>query len=203
MMANGTSGDVTSVNRREPEPKLEPYVKMRRVAEDIARKVQAALAKAEYRGDVTLAARFRELMIASRRPTPEQMAWAKETLAHAAAPEPDKADLPAIYARRTMAQAEIPESVPAPLQVFRVGPVCIGTMPCEVFCEIGLEFKKRSTVQPAFLVSLTNGSLGYVPTPRHFALGGYETWLGTNRVEPQASEKMLSALLEMSAELKP
>jgi hypothetical protein len=203
MMANGTSGDVASTDRREPEPKQEPYVKMRGVAEDVARKVHAALAKAEYRGDVTLAARFRELTIAARRPTPEQMAWAEETLAHAAAPVPDKADMPVIYARRTIAQSKAPETVPAPLQVFRIGPVCIATMPCEVFCEIGLAFKKKSAVQPAFLVSLTNGALGYVPTPRHFALGGYETWLGTNRLEPQAGEKMLSALLEMSAEVKP
>jgi hypothetical protein len=44
--------------------------------------------------------------------------------------------------------------------------------------------------------------MGYLPTPRHFALGGYETWLGTNRLEPQASEKMLDALLEMAAEVK-
>ena len=58
------------------------------------------------------------------------------------------------------------------------------------------------SIQPAFLVSLTHGSLGYLPTPRHFALGGYETWMGTNRLEPQASEKMLNTLMEMAAEVK-
>ncbi|MFO7907989.1 MAG: hypothetical protein ACQESR_30265 [Planctomycetota bacterium] len=54
----------------------------------------------------------------------------------------------------------------------------------------------------AFLVSLSHGYLGYLPTPRHFPLGGYETWFGTNRLEPEASLKMLDALLEMAAELK-
>jgi hypothetical protein len=201
MMANGTSGDINNINFREPRPKMEPYVKMRYVAEDVARKVHATLAKAEYRDGVTLAARYREVMIATRRPTPEQMAWAKETLAHAT-PQPDKADLPAIYARRMIALAKTPEAVPVPLQVLSIGPVCIGTMPTEVFCEIGLEFKKRSPLQPAFLVSLSHDYLGYLPAPRHFPLGGYETWIGTNRLEPQASVKMLDTLLQMAAEVK-
>ena len=201
MMANGTSGDVTSTDRRTTQPKQEPYVKMRHVAENIARKVHAAMAKAAYRDDVTLAARYQEPMIATRRPTAEQMAWAKQTLAKPAA-KSDKADLPRIYAARTIAVAKSAETVPVPLQVLRIGPVCIGTMPTEVFCEIGLEFKKRSPIQPSFLVSLAHGYLGYLPAPRHFPLGGYETWIGTNRLEPHASEKMLDALLQMAAEVK-
>ena len=74
-------------------------------------------------------------------------------------------------------------------------------MPCEIFCEIGLEFKSRSQQQPAFLVSLAHGYFGYLPSPRHFRLGGYETWIGTNRLEPSASDKMLNALVEMSGEV--
>jgi hypothetical protein len=101
-----------------------------------------------------------------------------------------------------MSMAEYPEAIPLPLQVLRIGDVCIGTMPTEVFCEIGLEFRKRSPVQPAFLVSLAHGYFGYLPTARHHALGGYETWLGTSRLEPQAAEKMLNALVEMAAETR-
>jgi hypothetical protein len=201
MMANGTSGDINSINFRKPRPSLPPYAKMRAIADDIAGKVHAALAKAEYRGGVTLAARYRELTIGSRQPTVEQLAWAKATLARPA-PKSNKVDMPATYARRTLNVAEMPKTVLAPLQVFRVGPVCIAAMPCEVFCEIGLEFKKRSAVRPAFMVSLAHDGLGYLPTPRHFELGGYETWLGTSRMEPQASEKMLAAILEMTAEVK-
>ena len=80
--------------------------------------------------------------------------------------------------------------------------VAIGSMPCEVFCEIGLEFKKKSAIQPAWLVSLNHGYYGYLPTPRHHELGGYETWLGTNRLEKTASDKMLATLLEMTGAMK-
>lgn len=201
MMANGTSGDINSIDFRTPRPAEGPYVKMRRIAEDVAGKVHAALAKAEYRDGATLAARYQEPLIGTRRPTPEQLAWAKETLAKKDDKTP-KGDLPTIYAGRTLRVAENPEQIPVPLQVFRIGPLCIGTMPTEVFCEIGLEFRKRSPIQPAQLVSLAHGYLGYLPTPRHFPLGGYETWIGTNTLEPQASEKMLAKLLEMAAEIK-
>ena len=43
--------------------------------------------------------------------------------------------------------------------------------------------------------------MGYLPTPRHFELGGYETWPGTNNLEPQASEIMLDRLIAMATEL--
>jgi len=57
-------------------------------------------------------------------------------------------------------------------------------------------------MQPAFMIELNHGYFGYLPTPRQHKLGGYETWLGTNRLEPDASDKLLSELLAMSAELK-
>lgn len=201
MMANGTSGDINNINFLQPRPRQEPYAQMRAVAEDVAGKVHAAMTKLQYRDQATLAAAYREPTIAWRRPTDEQLAWAKKTLAERPR-EPGKADLPAIYAERTLGMAEYPEASPLPLQVFRIGDVCLGTMPCEVLCEIGLEFKKRCPIQPAFLVSLAHGYLGYLPPPRQHALGGYETWLGTNRLEPEASVKMLDALVEMAAEVK-
>jgi len=202
MMANGTSGDINSVNFSKPRPKEQPYAKMRRVADDVATKVFEALGRAQYANRLTLAASYRELPIATRRPTPDQLTWAKEKLA---SPEEKKggADLPRIYAARTVGLLKQPETIQIPLHVLRIGDVCIGTMPTEVFCETGLEFRKRSPIKPAFLVSLAHGYFGYLPAPRHFELGGYETWIGTSRLEPQASEKMLGALLDMAAELAP
>jgi hypothetical protein len=88
------------------------------------------------------------------------------------------------------------------VQALRIGDVCVGTMPCEVFCEIGLEFKQRSAIKPAFMVELNHGYFGYLPTPRQHKLGGYETWLGTNRLEADASDKLLGELVGMSEELK-
>ena len=67
--------------------------------------------------------------------------------------------------------------------------------------EIGLEFKERSPLQPAYMIELAHGYYGYLPPPRQHDLGGYETWIGTNRLERDASVKMLEHLVEMTGEL--
>lgn len=202
LMSNGTSGDINNVDFRQPRPKREPYEQIRRVADSVAEKVVAALGSAKYRSDVTLAGRFRQPRLAWRKPTAEEMAWAKKRL-EGPAPEAGKTDLPWIYAERTLRVSELPADGPVPLQVLRIGDVCVGTMPCEVFCEIGLEFKRRCPIQPALLVSLAHGYLGYLPTPRQHELGGYETWLGTSRLEKSASDTLLAELLAMAAEVRP
>ena len=201
MMANGTSGDVNNINFQHPRPAKKPYEQMRFVADDLAAKVHAALAKVQYQDRVTLAARYREPTIGRPQPTAEQIAWAKERLTKPA-PKPGVTDLPYLYARRVVSMAGREASVAAPLQVLRIGPVCIGTIPGEPFAEIGLEFRKRSPVQPAFLVELAHGSFGYIPTAKHFEWGGYETWLGSCAFEPHASEKLLDTLVEMVGEVR-
>jgi neutral ceramidase len=200
MMANGTSGDINNINFKEPRPRKQPYEQMRFVAQDVAKKVHQALTDVTYRSDVTLGAVYREPVVQWRQPSPATLAWAKAKVAE---PESDSrsADLPRIYARRTLGMADHPAKAPVPLQLLKIGDVSIGTMPCEVFCEIGLEFKQRSPLQPAFLVSLAHGYYGYLPTPAQHQLGGYETWLGTNRLESNTSEIFLDHLVEMAQEL--
>lgn len=198
MMANGTSGDINNINFRTPRPGKKQYEQIRFVAEDVAAKVHAAMAQLEYRDNLSLAARYREPSITWRKPTAEQTKWMEATLA--AGPK-SKQDLSFIYAERISRLANYPETTTVPLQILRIGDACIGTMPCEVFVEIGLDFKRRSPLPHSFMVELAHGYFGYLPTPRQHQLGGYETWLGTNRLEVNASEKLLDQLIEMAKEV--
>jgi hypothetical protein len=50
------------------------------------------------------------------------------------------------------------------------------------------------------MVSLGHGYYGYLPTLEQHALGGYETWLGTNRLAPEAAGLMLDELVRLSGE---
>jgi len=201
LMANGTSGDVNNINFRQPRPRQKPYDQITYVANDVAAKVSTALEGLKFSRQVTLDARHREPTLRWRRPTDEQLDWAKQTVADG--PKAARgADLSYIYAQRALRLADYPETTTVPLQAMRIGQVCIGTMPCEVFCEIGLEFKRRSAQQPAFMVELNHGYFGYLPTPRQHKLGGYETWLSTNRLETDASDKLLSELIAMTESLK-
>lgn len=200
LLANGTSGDINNINFRTPRPGQPAYKQMQYVAEDVATKVHARLPELKYARDIRLDARYREPVLNRRPLTPEQLAWAKTTLE--TRPEvAGKTDLSRIYAERTQALAAAPESVAVPVQVLAIGDALIGTMPCEVFCEIGLEFRSRCPQQPAFMVSLNHGYMGYLPTPRQHDLGGYETWIGTNQLEREASVKLLNELIAMTEEI--
>jgi hypothetical protein len=201
MMANGTSGDINNVNFREPRPARPPYEQMRHVAEDLAGKVHGALAGLEWSARAPLAARYRELNVQWRTLEPERIAWAEKTAATTPRIQ-GKADLPYAYATRLLKLAKPSPETKFPVQVLRLGDICIGTSPCETFAETGLEFKKRSPFAKSFMVELAHGYYGYMPTPRHFELGGYETWPGTNNVEPQASVKLMNAVLDLAAEVK-
>jgi neutral ceramidase len=215
MLANATSGDINNIDRLNPRPRGPAYQRMREVAEDLAAKVHAALAEMSWQGSAPLAARFSEPQIAWREVGPDLLAWAADV--EARAPRIPGGNIPVgakwattrefvgrlSYAGRVQSLAETAEPAFVPLQVLRIGDVGIGTSPCETFAEIGLEFKRRSPFPHSFMVSLAHGYIGYLPTPRHFELGGYETWPGTNYLEPQASEKILDALSEMAAEIAP
>ena len=215
MLANGTSGDINNTDFRTPRPRSPAYQRMREVANDVAGKVNAALAAVTWKNHAELAARFREPGIAWRTIDAQLLAWAREVESNA--PRLPSGDIPVgakwattpnfvqrlSYAGRVQQLAQSPQPARVPLQVLRIGDICIGSTPCETFAEMGLEFKQRSPFAHSFLVSLNHGYIGYLPTPRHFELGGYETWPGTNVLEPQASVKMLNALLEMASETRP
>jgi hypothetical protein len=200
MMANGTSGDINNIDFRNPRGSKPPYAQMRHVAEDVAAKVHAALGQVQWKDRAELDARFRELELSWRTIDADMQKWAADTLGKVPV-SPTKADLPYIYAGRVQRLAAARNPARIPLQALRIGDACIGTFPCETFAETGLEFRQRSPFPHSFMVELNHGYFGYLPTPRHFALGGYETWAGTNSLEPQAAVKMADTLLEMAKDL--
>ena len=199
-MSNGTSGNINNNNYAVPRPKKQPYEQMRLVADQCAQAVCQQYKKLVWHDWVPLGMRQRELELAVRKPTPAQLEHAKKLLSE---PErPDRFPHERSYAQSALLLQNSPETVRVILQAVRIGELGIGAIPFEVFSEIGLELKARSPLKPSFTMELANGGYGYLPTPEQHKLGGYETWLGTNKVEVQASTKIVNALLEMFAELK-
>ena len=200
ILSNGTSGDINNINFRVPRGRKKPYEQMRYVAHDVAQKVFEASKDVKYHDSVPLGMAQRELSLAVRKPTPEQLARARELMA-GAKPIPGRPH-EEIYARRILQQQESPASISVVLQAVRIGEAGIAAIPFEVFAETGLELKEKSPLKPTFTIELANGTYGYLPTPRQHALGGYETWLGSCKVEVDASTKIVKSLLEMFGELK-
>jgi hypothetical protein len=203
LMANSTSGNVNNIDFREKAPASprRPYEHMREVAYSVADAVFAAYRKLEYRDWVPIDSRYRELNLAVRWPSPELVAKSRELLAQPPRNPPWQAQ-ERFYATRVLQIAAGPERIDVPLQAFRIGELAIMTMPTETFVETGLELKKRSPIKPAMPIELANGGYGYMPTPEQHELGGYESWIGSNRLEVQASVKIVDALLGMVGEMK-
>ena len=204
LLANGPCGDVNNndYSGKTPAVKREPYEKIKIVAGDLAAEVLRVRETLKHRDWVPLKAAVADLELAVRRPTPEMIEWAKGVLAKPKdAAEVHRLEQP--YAERTLAARDAkPDTVSCVMQAFRIGDLGIAAIPFEVFTEIGLEIKAKSPFADTFTIELANGSNGYLPTPPQHDLGGYETWLGTNRVEREASVKITAKILELLGQVK-
>lgn len=200
IMSNGTSGDINNIDFRGGQPKQPPFGQMRIVASTVAEKVGTQLQRLQYRDWIPLDTKQSQIELGVRLPSPADTAQAKQTSAKTAGPT--MKTLEEIYARETVLLAEYPPRVSAILQVMRIGDLAITAIPCEVFVEIGLELKQKSPFKPTFTISLANGYNGYLPTPKHHALGGYETWRArSSYLEVDAAPKIVERLLARLAEV--
>ena len=198
ILSNGTSGDINNINFRQPSPKRKPYEQMRRVADMVATKVFRACQTLEYHNHAKLDGRMTSLTLDVRKPDEATLEWARGILDK---PEDETELKERIYAHRTFLQHESPDRVDIRLQTLRIGDVGIAGIPFETFVETGLCLKEKCPLPVAFTMSHTNGGFGYLPTPAQHELGGYETWLGTNRVGIDSEPAIVARLLEQFGEL--
>ena len=95
-----------------------------------------------------------------------------------------------IYQRSTM-----PETYD-----FEITTVCFGDLafvaaPCEMFDTMGVYIRENSPYAMTFIASLSNSSVGYLPTLETFEYGSYET--DTCRFAPGIAEEMAEQFVSM------
>ncbi|MBL4641871.1 MAG: neutral/alkaline non-lysosomal ceramidase N-terminal domain-containing protein, partial [Verrucomicrobiales bacterium] len=119
MMSNGTSGDVSINDFSAKQERLPAWVKMQRVADDLAAEVVKVTGDIGHHTTAPLAVAATELQLGVRRPDAKRLVWARRTLAYAT--DPKRLTRPVIYAQETLALAKFPAKVPVALQAFRIG----------------------------------------------------------------------------------
>lgn len=202
-LSNGASGDINNIDFDGTRPPRAPFEQIRIVASKVADASWRATREMEMNTNPKVAILQREVSLRKRTATPAEIERAMRIIKMGDT-EIDEADLPGLathYARRTMNHKEPEQTYDVLIQAIQLGDTALVTLPFEVLVEIGLEIKKKSPFPNTIVVSLSNGAFGYLPTPEQHALGGYETWLGTCRVEADSSEILTKHLLEMLAEL--
>lgn len=85
------------------------------------------------------------------------------------------------------------------LQALLVGDVILIAVPGELFTELGLQIKKRARPSRVAVVTLANGSIGYIPTEEAYEEGGYEI---TSPLKPGVGEFIVDKTMMLIQDLK-
>lgn len=89
------------------------------------------------------------------------------------------------------------------VNVIRIGDTVICTNPAELFSEFALEIREASSARVTVISQLTDGYVGYVPTPLAFTRGGYETWpCQTSKLVPEAGGIIVNTTSELLAQIQ-
>ena len=205
LMTNGASGDINNLVFTGTRAPRSPFEQVRIVASKAADTAWRAVKKIEdYDDKPVVAVLQREVDLPYRKPAKREIILAEGLLNKSSKERNDINSRTTSVANRVIEYSgpDHPETEAVLIQAVRIGEQAIVSMPFEVLVEIGLEIKKKSPFERTFLIGLANGSYGYLPTPNQHKLGGYETWLGTSRFQPQSSEMLIHHLLQMLKELK-
>ncbi len=201
IMSNGTSGDVNNVNFAGKAENRAPYEKMKIVGDDVAREVFRVENGIEYHAWVPLGVVTDEIRLDVRKPDEKLLARSREVLERPDSVKPLHVHEKA-YAGNLTRFMNWPDQIDIVLQTFSIGGLGVAAIPFETFAETGLEIKERSPFKNTFTVGIANGSYGYLPTPPQHELGGYETWWHTNKVEKNASVKIVDKIIEQFSSMK-
>ncbi len=196
IMTNGTSGDCNCINFREKQEKFDYKI----VGDHIAEKAFDAYSKIKFSSDVPVRSKQEFLTLGVRRPSSEEVQEAKAFLV-ANKDNKKLRDSTRLYAERTIQlEKEAPERS-IPLQTVQIGDFGICTIPNEVYSFTGHDIRANTPFTSGMIVSLANGSNGYLPTTEQFELGGYNTWRGSSQLETTAEPKIRACLLKMLREI--
>lgn len=191
MLSNGTSGEVNIWDFMDPHRYPSGhFAKSELIGKDLARKVCRALEGVVWQPDPSLEIAYEELSLPLRKPSPEDVEAAAKTVS--ATDYTHAPSIEAVYAREQVLLHGFPDTMPFPVQAFKIGNGIIGALGGEFFSETGLWLKRRNKAAAHyFTICLANGYAGYVPPAHELVRGGYETWRCRNSCLAPAAEEII------------
>ena len=207
LVINGCCGNVHQNNHLDPEHKDDHRLMGRRLADSTRRALQkmTPLDASRFAWDRRVAP------IPRRAVSAELLADARKMLKEF--PEPKwkdaahiRVDWDWVYAVGILDIADDRATSPCypyEIQALRIGDFALLALMGEPFVEAQLRIKKESGFPFSMVAHMCNGYLGYVPTPKAFAGGGYETRTGRgSRLVPEALDQVERESLELLARLR-
>lgn len=87
-------------------------------------------------------------------------------------------------------QQQTQEIVPTEVHILRLGDIAIATNPFELFLDYGNYIKARSSAKQTFIMQLTCGSLGYLPTEKAEKGGHYSAYVSSGNVGHEGGDML-------------
>jgi neutral ceramidase len=175
--------DVTNANQKSG------IEEAKRIGQVLALAALEALKKERVIEKPILRAATGQVVSKLRTPTAEDIKRA-EALLSTGKPNPKALGFNDIYAPavRILAQTKDREHT-AEIAALRLGSFGLAFFPGEAFVELAREVEDVSPFKPTRTIGLTNGVMGYIPTRRAFAEGGYEAGYRSARYEPETGHR--------------
>ena len=173
---NGAFGDICNIDLLASQPHGESREqKMTRMGHLAAGETLRLLHEARFTDDAPLRHRHEDLAMTVRLPTPERVEWAKKTLSRVGSSnDPSRWDRMLAHGV-SLLQDQFGENPvdTVPVHAVRIGDVALATTPCELYCQFGLDIKRRSSAPLTAVCSVADGYHGYCPTAYGVIGGGY------------------------------
>ena len=173
---NGAFGDIERQNHLTrfhlPESRER---NMRRMAHLTAGETLRCLHEMSFSADLPIAHRYKDMPAEVRLPSPERLAWAREVMVRFRAGEGiERWDRMLAYGITSLHDqfADNPRDI-LPIHAIRIGDLALVTQPCELYCQFGLDIKRRSPAAITAIGGIADGYRGYLPTTAGAIGGGY------------------------------
>ncbi len=185
---NGAQGDIAiddMLHRRNESRDA----KLQRIAGMLANETLRLYQDVVYHEHPMLAHAYEDLKVSVRLPKPERLVSARKVLAGIDAGAKTRG-MQMIMAFGAVKLQDTYGKNPVdtlPVHGIRIGDVALVTQPCELFCQFGLDIKRRSPAPLTAVIGLADGYCGYCPTIYGVLGGGYSGQpIYWTRLEPNA-----------------
>lgn len=86
--------------------------------------------------------------------------------------------------------------LPTEVYIVRLGTIAIATNPFELFLDYGNQIKACSNAEQTFLIQLSNGAEGYLPTLKAERGGNYSAFRSLGQVVHMGGEQLVCCTLQ-------
>jgi neutral ceramidase len=174
LFLSGAQGDIAIPNvldRRKESREQQ----LQRIGRMVADETLRLYENVTYHDHPALGHTHEDLKVAVRLPEPERLTEARKVLARIDAGEKIRG-MGMIMAFGAVQLQKVYGENPTdtlPIHALRIGDVALVTQPCELYCQFGLDIKRRSPAPITAVVGLADGYGGYCPTIYGILGGGY------------------------------